>query len=89
MMKTTTMLLPASLSCPDQFLSRCPFLAWTGWILLFAPSQLGTVGCRIFTFLPNFFGCHTSEKGDGQRVTLNASNTELLRYAHLENIFTS
>ena len=38
---------------------------------------------------PHFFGYHTWEKGEGQEVTLNASNTDALRYASLDNIFTS
>ena len=66
------------------------FLPCTGWILLF----VAALGQWDAEFSPScrsslrFFGYHTWEKGDGRRVTLNASNTNALRYVELENIFT-
>ena len=66
------------------------FLPCTGWILLF----VAALGQWDAEFSPScrsslrFFGYHTWEKGDGRQVTLNASNTNALRYVDLENIFT-
>ena len=77
-------------ACQDQFLSRCPLFALHRLDFSFC-RRPGTVGCRIFTFLPLqppfLWISHLRERGR-TAVTLNASNTNALRYVELENIFT-